>query len=172
MRIERQPAFVLHARAWRETSLLLEVFTREHGRIGVIAQGVRGPRKQALRAALQPFVPISVDLLHRSELARLIAAEPSGLKMVRARVQEALAVVVAQPYEFVPPTYGDFWPALLRPFLLPHLLKRDGVARVECRHVDRLRASLALSVLSTLPAFCARAMRVPSLAAAVRSATC
>lgn len=78
MRIERQPAFVLHARAWRETSLLLEVFTREHGRIGVIAQGVRGPRKQALRAALQPFVPISVDLLHRSELARLITAEPSG----------------------------------------------------------------------------------------------
>lgn len=52
-------------------------------------------------------------------------------------------VVVAQPYAFVPPTYGDFWPALLRPFLLPHLLKRDGVARVECRHVDRLRASLA-----------------------------
>ena len=52
-------------------------------------------------------------------------------------------VVVAQPYEFVPPTYGDFWPALLRPFLLPHLLGRDGVARVECRHVDRLRASLA-----------------------------
>ncbi|HMM57536.1 MAG TPA: recombination protein O N-terminal domain-containing protein, partial [Rudaea sp.] len=31
MRVEQQPAFVLHARAWRETSLLLDVLSRDHG---------------------------------------------------------------------------------------------------------------------------------------------
>ena len=49
MRIEQQPGFVLHARAWRETSLLVEVLSRDHGRIGVVARGVHGPRKQPLR---------------------------------------------------------------------------------------------------------------------------
>lgn len=75
MRLSQQPAFVLHARAWRETSLLLELFTRDQGRVGAIARGVRGPRKQPLRAALQPFVPISVDYVQRGELAQLNAAE-------------------------------------------------------------------------------------------------
>ena len=42
MRIEQHPAFVLHARPYRETSLLLECLTREHGRLGVVARGVRG----------------------------------------------------------------------------------------------------------------------------------
>ncbi|HWU69994.1 MAG TPA: recombination protein O N-terminal domain-containing protein, partial [Pseudoxanthomonas sp.] len=35
MRIAAEPAFVLHARAWRETSLLVEVLSAEHGRIGI-----------------------------------------------------------------------------------------------------------------------------------------
>ncbi|REM03534.1 DNA repair protein RecO, partial [Mycobacterium tuberculosis] len=51
MRIEDEPAFVLHARPWRETSLLVEVLTEQYGRIGVLARGVSSPRSQALRAA-------------------------------------------------------------------------------------------------------------------------
>ena len=50
---EPQPAWILHAQAYRETSLLLEVLTPGVGRIGVIARGVRGGKKaQPLRAAL------------------------------------------------------------------------------------------------------------------------
>ena len=78
MRLTGQPAFVLHARAWRETSLLLELLTLEHGRVGAIVRGVRGPRKQPLRAALQPFVPIRVDYAQRGELAQVAGAEPDG----------------------------------------------------------------------------------------------
>src|SRR3546814_8782098 len=48
-------AYVLHARAWRETSLLLELLTEHHGRIGLVARGVQGPKKHVLRAALQPL---------------------------------------------------------------------------------------------------------------------
>jgi DNA repair protein RecO (recombination protein O) len=55
MRYAAEPAFVLHARAWRETSLLVEVLSREHGRVGLVARGVHGPKKQQFRAALQPL---------------------------------------------------------------------------------------------------------------------
>ena len=75
MRVTSQPAIVLHARRWRETSLLLELFTRDHGRVGVIARGTQGPKRQPLRAALQPLQAIHVDYLQRGELATLLQAE-------------------------------------------------------------------------------------------------
>ncbi|WP_312317818.1 DNA repair protein RecO [Stenotrophomonas sp.] len=75
MRIEDEPAFVLHARAWRETSLLVEVLTEQHGRLGVLARGVSSPRSQALRAALQPLQWIRFTAVQRGELAQLRQAE-------------------------------------------------------------------------------------------------
>ncbi|MEK0265222.1 DNA repair protein RecO [Stenotrophomonas rhizophila] len=75
MRIEDEPAFVLHARAWRETSLLVEVLTEQYGRIGVLARGVSSPRSQALRAALQPLQWIRLTAVQRGELAQLRGAE-------------------------------------------------------------------------------------------------
>jgi DNA repair protein RecO (recombination protein O) len=76
MRVEAQPAFVLHARPWRETSLIVELLSRDHGRIGVIARGVQGPRRHPLRAALQPLQHVRLDFLQRGELGRLLQAEP------------------------------------------------------------------------------------------------
>ena len=78
MRILGQPAIVLHATRWRESSLLLELFTHEYGRIGAVARGVQGPKSQPLRAALQPLQRIRVDYLQRGELAQLRHAEASG----------------------------------------------------------------------------------------------
>ena len=75
MRFVGEPAFVLHARAWRETSLLVEVLSAEHGRIGLVARGVQGPNKHVLRAALQPLQSIRFDGVQRGELAQLTAAE-------------------------------------------------------------------------------------------------
>lgn len=75
MRIDDEPAFVLHARAWRETSLLVEVLTEQHGRVGVLARGVSSPRSQALRAALQPLQWIRFSAVQRGELAQLRQAE-------------------------------------------------------------------------------------------------
>lgn len=75
MRITGEHAFVLHARPWRETSLLVEVLSEDHGRLGLVARGVTGPKKQALRAALQPLQYIRLDADPRGELARLMAAE-------------------------------------------------------------------------------------------------
>jgi DNA repair protein RecO (recombination protein O) len=78
MRIEQQPAYVLHSRPYRETSLLLECLTREHGRLGVVARGVRGERARLKRAQLEPFQPLMLDLLMRGELATLTALETVG----------------------------------------------------------------------------------------------
>ena len=74
-----QPAFVLHARPYRETSLLLELLTVHDGRVGAIARGVRGARGQPLRAALQPLQPLMVSLRGRGELPLLAMAEARGV---------------------------------------------------------------------------------------------
>lgn len=78
MRISQQPAFVLHARPYRETSLLLECLTRDHGRLGVVARGVRSERARGRRAQLEPFQPLLLDLSLRGELATLTGVEPTG----------------------------------------------------------------------------------------------
>jgi len=75
MRIEGETGFVLHTRPWRETSLLVEVLSVGHGRLGLIARGVHSPRRQVLRAALQPLQYIRFDAVLAGELAQLRAAE-------------------------------------------------------------------------------------------------
>ncbi|MGV8960708.1 MAG: DNA repair protein RecO [Stenotrophomonas sp.] len=75
MRIDDEPAYVLHARPWRETSLLVEVLSEQYGRLGVLARGVHGPRKQSVRAALQPLQWIRFDAVQRGELAQLRRVE-------------------------------------------------------------------------------------------------
>lgn len=75
MRYAGENAFVLHARPWRETSLLVEVLSEHHGRLGVVARGVQGPKRHALRAALQPLQWIGFDAVQVGELARLNSAE-------------------------------------------------------------------------------------------------
>ena len=75
MRLAAVPAFVLHARAWRETSMLVEVLSAEHGRVGLVARGVHGPKRHLLRAALQPLQYIRFDAVQRGELATLSTAE-------------------------------------------------------------------------------------------------
>jgi DNA repair protein RecO (recombination protein O) len=70
-------AFILHSIAWRETSLIVEVFTRGHGRLGLIAKGARRPRS-ALRGLLQPFQPLEIRWAGKGELRTLIGAEWVG----------------------------------------------------------------------------------------------
>lgn len=78
MRIEHQPAFILHARAYRETSLLLECLTRDFGRVGLIARGVRRARPRTPRALLQPLLPVRLAWSGRGELATLAQVEAAA----------------------------------------------------------------------------------------------
>jgi DNA repair protein RecO (recombination protein O) len=78
MRVEQQPAFILHARAYRETSLLLECLTRDHGRVGLVARGVRRERTRTPRALLQPLTPLQLGWSGRGELATLTQIDAAG----------------------------------------------------------------------------------------------
>jgi DNA repair protein RecO (recombination protein O) len=72
-----QPAFVLHSYPFRETSLVVELFTRDFGRIGVVAKGARRP-KSSLRGVLLAFQPLLVSWSGKGELHTLIRAEWPG----------------------------------------------------------------------------------------------
>lgn len=78
MRVTQQPTYVLHARPWRETSLLLEAFSRDFGRVGLVARAVRGPRARIARSTLEPLQRLRVDWSGRGELQTLTGAEPEG----------------------------------------------------------------------------------------------
>ncbi|MDY6840576.1 MAG: DNA repair protein RecO [Pseudomonadota bacterium] len=66
----QEPAYVLHRRPWRETSLMVDLFSLNHGRMTVIARGANGARSP-LKAQLQPFQPLVVDWVGRGDLKTL-----------------------------------------------------------------------------------------------------
>lgn len=70
-------AYVLHSYPYRETSLILQVWTEKHGRMGLVAKGARRPRSPS-RAVLVPFQPLALTWFGRGELRTLKAAEPSA----------------------------------------------------------------------------------------------
>jgi len=72
-KVQLQPAYVLHARPFRESSQLLELLTRDAGRVGLVARGSRGA-KSRLRGVLQPFRPLLVSWSRRGELGTLTDA--------------------------------------------------------------------------------------------------
>jgi DNA repair protein RecO (recombination protein O) len=76
-RQEEQPAFVLHSYPYRETSLVLETFSRQHGRVAMVARGARRPRS-ALRGLLMGFQPLLLSWFGKSELRTLHSAEWQG----------------------------------------------------------------------------------------------
>lgn len=77
MLIDQQPAYILHTRPYRETSLLLECLTRDHGRVGMVARGVRRPRARVSSSTLQAFEQLMVTFSLRGELGTLRTAEPA-----------------------------------------------------------------------------------------------
>ena len=76
-RLEDQPAFVLHSYPYRETSLVLEVFSRNCGRVALVARGARRPRS-ALRGLLMAFQPLTMSWFGKHELRTLHSAEWQG----------------------------------------------------------------------------------------------
>ena len=73
-RIQLEPAYVLHSRSFRETSLIVEAFTREFGRVAVVARGAKSARSR-WRNVLQPFRPLLLSWNQKSELGTLVAAD-------------------------------------------------------------------------------------------------
>ena len=76
-RVDHQPGVVLHTTPWRETSLIVEAFTRDYGRVGLVARGAKRPTSQ-FRGLLAPFAPLSLSWSGRNEIKNLVRVEWIG----------------------------------------------------------------------------------------------
>ena len=99
-RIDGQQAYILHSHPYSETSLIFDVFSREHGRLPLLARGARRPRS-ALRGVLLAFQPLELGWFGGGEVRTLAKAEWIGglpmlggtALMLEKRVQDGLIEV-------------------------------------------------------------------------------
>jgi len=75
--VDFSPAFILHQRAFRENSRLLDVFSQQHGRISLVAKGVK-KQKRSQAGLLQIYQPLLLSWVGRTDLQTLTAAEADG----------------------------------------------------------------------------------------------
>ena len=76
-KVDGQPAYVLHSYPFRETSLIVEVFSRDFGRMALLARGARRPRS-AIRGLLMAFQPLEIAWAGKGEVLTLMKAEWQG----------------------------------------------------------------------------------------------
>lgn len=76
-RVQLHPAYLLHHRPFRDSSLLLDIFSQDHGKLALVARGARS-QKSRLKPLLRPFMPLRLSWLLRSDLGTLTGAELDG----------------------------------------------------------------------------------------------
>ncbi|WP_019529958.1 DNA repair protein RecO [Dasania marina] len=96
MRVELQPAYVLHTRHYRDTSMLVDFFTPQYGRVSAVAKGVRAVSKTAKqkRSLLQSFKPLLISWGGKSDLKSLfhIEAQAASYALQGERLFSAMYV--------------------------------------------------------------------------------
>lgn len=83
-RIRDVGAYMLHASAWRETSLIVQMFSRDHGNLAMVAKGAKRPYS-ALRPVLAAFQPLIVSWTGAGEVKTLTRAELAGIRPLGGR---------------------------------------------------------------------------------------
>jgi len=79
LRVKLQPAFILHSRAYRDSSQILDIITAEHGRLSLVAKGSRRRQRGGSSGAiLQPFIPLLLSFSGAGEMKTLTASEVAG----------------------------------------------------------------------------------------------
>jgi len=136
-RVDQQQAFVLHTYPWRETSLIVEIFSRDHGRVALVAKGARRPMS-ALRGVLMAFQPLLIDWSGGGEVKTLVRAEwQGGLPLLTGRgllcgyyLNELLVRLSARedPHPALFAAYSAALHALARNMPLGPLLRRFELA--------------------------------------------
>jgi len=76
-RILKQPTWILHQRPYRDTSSIIDIFTRDFGRVSIIAKGGRSP-KSKFRGLLRPFFPIKLSWYSGKNLGNLVDIDVEG----------------------------------------------------------------------------------------------
>ena len=131
-KIANEPAFVLHRYDWSESSLILEVFTRHHGRIALVAKGAKRPSSQ-FRPILLPLQPLHIAFSGDAEVGTLKGAEwmggltmPSGDALLSGYyVNELILKLLARddPHETLFDAYAQVTQLLRDPMLVDSALR-------------------------------------------------
>ncbi len=153
MRVALHPCFILHQRPYRETSLLLDIFSCEYGRLNLVAKGVRR-NKRNVPALFQAYRNLNISWSGRSTLATLtdIEANDAGLKlegepMIAAFYLNELLMRLLHKHESQPKLFEAYFMALTRlahgesvlitlRYFEKHLLDAIGYGLVLDREVD------------------------------------
>jgi DNA repair protein RecO (recombination protein O) len=136
-RVDLTPGYVLHHRPWRDTSRILEVFTREHGRLTLFARGVRGPAAR-LGAVLQPFQRLLLSWSGRGEAPQLTGAERAAQDLPLAP-QSVLAAFYLNELLLRLTTRHDALPELFDHYHLTLERLRNGTALEPCLRIFEKR---------------------------------
>lgn len=134
-RIDLQPAYVLHTRPYRDTSMLVDLLSLDYGLLRAVARGVRG-RSSRKRTAMQAFQPLLVSLSGRGELLGLNQAEHAapgfrlaGDRLFSAMYLNELLMRLLQAQEAHPAIYQLYQQALIR-------LQQDGPLQTSLRRFE------------------------------------
>lgn len=119
MKVEAQPCFILHQRAWGETSLILDVFSLDYGRVSLVARGAkRGKTGQA--GLLQPGRKLNLGWAIRTEMGTLVSVEaagPAGLlsgpRLFSCFYLNELLIRMLHRHEAHPELFADYEMALM-----------------------------------------------------------
>jgi DNA repair protein RecO (recombination protein O) len=149
-RVQLAPGYILHHRPYRDTSRILEVLTRDHGRITLFARGARGP-KAKLAALLQPFQLLLVSWSGRGDAAQLTGAEgiqsagalPAACLMSAFYLNELLLKLTTR-HDPLPGLFADYH-ATLQALRLGESLERR-LRIFEKRLLERLGYGLELAL--------------------------
>ena len=79
MRLSSQLAYILHKRAFRESSQILEVFTRDHGRVCLMSRGSRSQKSRS-RGVLQAYRPLLLGWQGRGDMPTLCEIDSAAIK--------------------------------------------------------------------------------------------
>jgi DNA repair protein RecO (recombination protein O) len=146
-----QPAYIVHSRAYRDTSLLLEAFTAEHGRISLVARGARQSGRRGSDAALlQPFRPLLISFSGRSDLKTLSKVEAAGMpaalrgeRMYSGLYLNELIVRLLHPHHPHPQLFAQYSDTLSS--LVGTESIEDSLRRFELALLDDLGYQLVLT---------------------------
>jgi len=92
MQVNAEPAYILHKRPYRETSQILEVFSRNHGRLSLMSRGSRSPRSRT-SGILQPFRPLLLSWYGRGEMPSLRGIDTADARPPELRAKSLMSAM-------------------------------------------------------------------------------
>lgn len=148
-RVESQPAYILHSRNYRDSSMLVDFLTLDYGRVTAVVKGVRSTAKTARqrRSLLQPFIPLLISWTGKLELKTLGQFESTATPIALLGTRLFSAIYVNELLSRLLP-HSDHNPELYRLYqsVLSGLLHEEFIEVVLRRFELQLLSDLGYGI--------------------------